>query len=323
MGLPLQSLALYQSRVLDRKYRLYQPVHKPIRHGCVGNTLNGLNRRAAALALSKDENAPTASPGAPYKDAGTQVDTVMSTAKASGAGDDCVLIEKKVLASFQKLSISLSYFISLFLSFSLFPTNQNVGGSKKTGFFSFQKQTLLTLSFFFSRKKKKKKQTVVNKPRDKPIVIKGADKELPSTRASEQAVPSLFERKAAKKSTEQARQQQQHVEEEPRNGRPLQLLKNQHRHELKSNNNDGRLQPPKNQNNPPVDPRKPASTKNVQNITSPAATTELRASAAAPKAIINPIKNQAASKPTSKNIIWPKVPNWFQMLQPPPSKKQS
>lgn len=150
------------------------------------------------------------------------------------------------------------------------------------------------------REKKKKIQTV-NKPSDKPV--KGVDKELPTT-ASEQAVPSL-ERKAAK-SAEQA---MQHVGE-PRNGRPLQL-KIQH-HQLKS---DNRRPQPQNRK-PPVDP-KPAS-KKVQN-TAPAAATGSRASAA-PKAI-NPIKNQA-SKPASKKISRPLVPNWFQMLQPPP-KKQS
>lgn len=192
---------------------------------------------------------------------------------------------------------------------------------------------------------------MANKPRDnKPIIIKETDRELPSTATAsepELAVSYLFERKAAKKSAEQAmqQQQQQHVEEErPRiNGRPLQLLKNQHQHrhrQLTSNNNndDGRPQPPKNiQNkNPPADPKKPVSTKKAhQKNTSPdTSATEIRASApaAASKAVIvNPPvkKNQAASRPkpsSSKNILRPPqvVPNWFQMLQPqPPSKKQS
>ncbi len=62
-------------------------------------------RVAAALAVSKDENAPATSAKAPYKDAGTQVDVVIPTARASEAGEDRVLIEKKVLAPFQ-LSVS-------------------------------------------------------------------------------------------------------------------------------------------------------------------------------------------------------------------------
>ena len=62
-------------------------------------------RVAAALAVSKDENAPATSARAPYKDAGTQVDAVIPTARASEAGEDRVLIEKKVLAPFQ-LSVS-------------------------------------------------------------------------------------------------------------------------------------------------------------------------------------------------------------------------
>lgn len=243
-------------------------------------------RVAAALALSKDENAPAASAGAPYKDAGTQVDAVIPTARASGAEDDRVLIEKKVLAP-SKLSVSLSY--------SPFPKIKWRGKEKNE-----KKNPLFKQLADHFREKKKKIQTV-NKPSDKPV--KGVDKELPTT-ASEQAVPSL-ERKAAK-SAEQA---MQHVGE-PRNGRPLQL-KIQH-HQLKS---DNRRPQPQNRK-PPVDP-KPAF-KKVQN-TAPAAATGSRASAA-PKAI-NPIKNQA-SKPASKKISRPLVPNWFQMLQPPP-KKQS
>lgn len=61
-------------------------------------------RVAAALAVSKDEKAPATSAGAPYKDAGTQVDAVIPTARVSGAGDDRVFIEKKVLAPSNSLS---------------------------------------------------------------------------------------------------------------------------------------------------------------------------------------------------------------------------
>lgn len=55
-------------------------------------------RVAAALALSKDENSPAARTGAPYKDAGTQVDAVVQGARASGAAIIRVYIDKKVLA---------------------------------------------------------------------------------------------------------------------------------------------------------------------------------------------------------------------------------
>lgn len=55
-------------------------------------------RVAAALALSKDKNTPAARTGAPYKDAGTQVDALVQAARASGAANTRVYIEKKVLA---------------------------------------------------------------------------------------------------------------------------------------------------------------------------------------------------------------------------------
>lgn len=55
-------------------------------------------RVAAALVLSKDENTPAARTGAPYKDAGIQVDAVIKVARASGAANTRVCIEKKVLA---------------------------------------------------------------------------------------------------------------------------------------------------------------------------------------------------------------------------------
>ena len=55
-------------------------------------------RVAAALALSKDENTSAARTGAPYKDAGTQVDAGIQAARASGAAITPVYIEKKVLA---------------------------------------------------------------------------------------------------------------------------------------------------------------------------------------------------------------------------------
>ena len=71
-------------------------------------------RVAAVLALSKDENAPTASAEASYKDAGTQIDAVIPTAKASGVGNDCVCIEKKVHSP----SNPLSRFLTLFPTIS-------------------------------------------------------------------------------------------------------------------------------------------------------------------------------------------------------------
>lgn len=52
----------------------------------------------AALALSKDKNTPAARTGASYKDAGTQVDALIQAARASGAANTRVCIEKKVLA---------------------------------------------------------------------------------------------------------------------------------------------------------------------------------------------------------------------------------
>lgn len=55
-------------------------------------------RVAAAFALSKNENAPATRAGAPYNDAGTQVDAVVLAAGASGAGITSFCIEKKVLA---------------------------------------------------------------------------------------------------------------------------------------------------------------------------------------------------------------------------------
>ena len=61
-------------------------------------------RVAAVLALSKDENAPAASAGASYKDAGTQIDAVIPTAKSSGVGNDCACIEKKVHSPSSPLS---------------------------------------------------------------------------------------------------------------------------------------------------------------------------------------------------------------------------
>lgn len=82
-------------------------------------------RVAAALALSTDENAPAASARAPYKDAGTQVDVVIPTARASGAGDDHVFIEKKVSAP--------SNTLSLFLTLSFQQSDE-----KKKNFFFFQ-----------------------------------------------------------------------------------------------------------------------------------------------------------------------------------------
>lgn len=182
---------------------------------------------------------------------------------------------------------------TLFLAFLLSLSNNQ---TKKKKILNIALSISQYANHFCVKMKKRKIIQTINKP------VKVVDKELPTTTA-EQAVSSL-ERKAVK-SAEQA---MQHVEE-PRNGRPLQL-KNQHR-QLKSNN---RGPQPKNQN-PSVDPK--LASKKIQN-TAPAAT-ESRASAA-PKAI-NPIKNQA-SKPASKKILRPLVPNWFQMLQPPP-KKQS
>lgn len=111
-------------------------------------------RVAAALALSKDENAPITarSAGAPYKDAGTQVDPVIPTARASeGAGDDCVLIEKKVPASFQKLSLSR------FLTLSLSLSNKPNGGIRKKMFLFFSQANMLTFLSFFAKKKEDKK----------------------------------------------------------------------------------------------------------------------------------------------------------------------
>lgn len=297
---------------------------------------------ALAIALSKDENAnapaASASAGAPneYKDAGTQVDdAVIPTARASGAaGDDCVLIEKKVYLLPSKINS-----LSRFLIYSPFPT---IKWKFYLFFFLFQ-ETLLTI---FSAKKKKKIQTTVNKPSNKPV-LKGAGKELPTMSASEQtAVQSSLERKAAKKSAEQEAMQHEHVDEETtRNGRPLQQLKNQnqHHHQLKSKSDKGRPQQQskmnQNQNSLSVDPKPAPASKKVKKNTAPApapAATETEsragASAAASKAIINPIKKNQASKPAaaaSKKIDprpgrRPLVPNWFQMLQPPqPNKKQS
>lgn len=65
-------------------------------------------RVAAALVLFKHENAPAASARASYKDVGTQVDAVIPTARASGAGNDRVCVEKKVFSK------SLSRFLTLF-----------------------------------------------------------------------------------------------------------------------------------------------------------------------------------------------------------------
>lgn len=62
-------------------------------------------RVAAALALSKDENAPAASARAPYKDAGAQVDAVIPTAKVCGAGFTRVCFKKKVLTPSNPVSL--------------------------------------------------------------------------------------------------------------------------------------------------------------------------------------------------------------------------
>ncbi|MCJ1344430.1 hypothetical protein MMC31_002633 [Peltigera leucophlebia] len=128
--------------------------------------------------------------------------------------------------------------------------------------------------------------------------VKGANKQLPTT-ASEQAVPKP-ERKAAR-SAEQA---VNHFEE-PRKSRHSQSRNQQ----LKGNPG-----PPNNQN-PLVDPQ--PATKKVRNMA--LLTTEGRASAA-PKAV-NPTKSQSSNPAPKKNHL-PGVPSWFQMLQPPSSKRQ-
>lgn len=104
---------------------------------------------AALLALSKDETAPAASAGAPYKDAGTQVDAVIPTSRASGAGDDCVLIEKKVYLLLPKLC--LAFLCALPLS------NNQIGGEKK----NLYQATLLTI--FRDKRRKKSRQRLISR----------------------------------------------------------------------------------------------------------------------------------------------------------------